>query len=102
VHADDIGPLKAALDAHLSGATDCFQYEHRIRVAATTYRLFQCRAVAVRGPNERPVRLAGSLTDVTERAIVQEQLRSVGTHDPLTGLCNRAVFVEQLGRRLED
>jgi len=102
VHADDIGPLKAALDAHLSGATEYFQYEHRIRVAATTYRLFQCRAVAVRGPHERPVRLAGSLTDVTERAIVQEQLRSVGTHDPLTGLCNRAVFVEQLGRRLED
>ena len=102
VHADDIGSLKAALDAHLSGSTDCFQHEHRIRVDGTTYRLFHCRAVAVRGPNQRPLRLAGSLTDVTERALVQEQLRSVGTHDPLTGLCNRAVFVEQLGRRLED
>ena len=102
VHAHDIGSLKAALDAHLSGTTDCFRHEHRIRVEGTTYRLFQCRAVAVRGPNERPLRLAGSLTDVTERALVQEQLRSVGTHDPLTGLCNRAVFVEQLGRRLND
>jgi diguanylate cyclase (GGDEF)-like protein/PAS domain S-box-containing protein len=102
VHAHDIGSLKAALDAHLSGATDSFQHEHRIRVEGTTYRLFHCRAVAVRGPNQRPIRLAGSLTDVTERALVQEQLRSVGTHDPLTGLCNRAVFVEQLGRRLQD
>jgi diguanylate cyclase (GGDEF)-like protein/PAS domain S-box-containing protein len=102
VHADDIGGLKAALDAHLSGSTDSFQHEHRVRVDGTIYRLFQCRAVAVRGPNQRPVRLAGSLTDVTERALVQEQLRSVGTHDPLTGLCNRAVFVEQLGRRLDD
>ena len=102
VHADDISALKAALDAHLSGATDCFQHEHRIRVDGTKYRLFQCRAVAGRGPNERALRLAGSLTDVTERALVQEQLRSVGTHDPLTGLCNRAVFVEQLGRRLDD
>jgi len=102
VHADDIGALKAALDAHLSGSTDCFQHEHRIRVDGTTDRLFQCRAVVVRGPNQRPVRLAGSLTDVTERALVQEQLQSVGTHDPLTGLCNRAVFVEQLGRRLDD
>jgi diguanylate cyclase (GGDEF)-like protein/PAS domain S-box-containing protein len=102
VHGDDIGSLKAALDAHLSGATDSFQHEHRIRVDATNYRVFQCRAVAVRGRNQRPIRLAGSLTDVTERALVQEQLRSVGTHDPLTGLCNRAVFVEQLGRHLED
>ena len=102
VHPHDIGSLKAAIDAHLSGTTDTFEHEHRIRVDGTTYRLFQCRAVAVRGPNQRPIRLAGSLTDVTERALVQEQLRSVGTHDPLTGLCNRAVFVEQLGRRLED
>jgi len=102
VHADDIGSLRAALDAHLSGSTDSFQHEHRIRVDGSTYRLFQCRAVAVRGTNQRPLRLAGSLTDVTERALVQEQLRSVGTHDPLTGLCNRAVFVEELGRRLDD
>jgi diguanylate cyclase (GGDEF)-like protein/PAS domain S-box-containing protein len=102
VHTDDIGGLKAAIDAHLSGSTDTFEHEHRIRVDGTTYRLFRCRAVAVRGPNQRPVRLAGSLTDVTERAFFEEQLRSVGTHDPLTGLCNRAVFVEQLGRQLDD
>ena len=102
VHPEDIGGLKGALDAHLSGSTDSFQHEHRIRVDGTSDRLFQCRAVAVRGPNQRALRLAGSLTDVTERALVQEQLRSVGTHDPLTGLCNRAVFVEQLGRRLDD
>ena len=102
VHADDIAALRSALDAHLAGSTDCFQHEHRIRIDATSYRVFQCRAVAVRGPHDRPLRLAGSLTDVTERALVQEQLRSVGTHDPLTGLCNRAVFVEQLGRRLDD
>jgi diguanylate cyclase (GGDEF)-like protein/PAS domain S-box-containing protein len=102
VHADDVSALKAALDAHLKGTTDTFEHEHRIRVDGASYRLFHCRAVAVRGPTQRPVRLAGSLTDVTERALVQEQLRSVGTHDPLTGLCNRAVFIEQLARRLED
>ena len=47
-------------------------------------------------------RIAGSLTDTTEQAIAQERLRSVGFLDPLTGLCNRAVFVEGLGRRLEE
>ena len=29
VHPDEIAPLKDALDAHLSGKTDHFQYEHR-------------------------------------------------------------------------
>ena len=50
----------------------------------------------------RAARLAGSLTDLTEVAARQRGIRSVaGTLDPLTGLCNRAVFVERLGRRLD-
>src|SRR6185436_6044164 len=67
-----------------------------------SYRRFLCRGVAVRDGDRRPARIAGSLTDTTERAKEQEQLRSAGFRDPLTGLYNRAVFVEKLGQRLED
>jgi len=102
VHADDIAALKEALAAHLSGQTDHFQHEHRIRHEDGTYRRFLCRGVAVRGASRRLARIAGSLTDTTERAIAQERLRSDGFRDPLTALCNRAVFVEGLGRRLND
>jgi diguanylate cyclase (GGDEF)-like protein len=56
----------------------------------------------VRSGTRRPVRIAGSLTDTTEQAITRERLRTAGFLDPLTGLCNRAVFVEGLGRRLAD
>ena len=101
VHADDIVPLKEALEAHLSGKTDHFEHEHRIRHEDGTYRRFLCRGVAVRGAGRRMVRIAGSLTATTERAIEPERLGSVGFRDPLTGLCNRAVFVEGLGRRLQ-
>ena len=100
VHADDIGPLKEAVEAHLSGKTDRLQHEHRIRHEDGTYRRFLCRGIAVRGATRRTARIAGSLTDTTERAIEHE--RSAGFLDPLTGLCNRAVFVEGLGRRLEE
>ncbi len=47
--------LKEALDAHLSGKTDHFQHEHRIRHEDGTYRRFLCRGVAVRGAGRRPV-----------------------------------------------
>jgi diguanylate cyclase (GGDEF)-like protein/PAS domain S-box-containing protein len=102
VHAEDIVPLREALDAHLSGKTDHVQHEHRIRHEDGTYRRFLCRGVAVRGAGRRPTRIAGSLTDTTDRAVVLERLHSSGFLDPLTGLCNRAVFVEGLGRRLEE
>jgi len=102
IHADDIVALEAALEAHLSGKTDHFEHEHRIRHADGTYRRFLCRGVAVRGAGRRPARIAGSLTDTSERAVAQERHGSAVFLDPLTGLCNRAVFVEGLGRRLEE
>jgi diguanylate cyclase (GGDEF)-like protein/PAS domain S-box-containing protein len=102
VHADDVGPLQEALNAHLAGTTDLFQHEHRIRHTDGSYRQFLCRGVAARGAGQRAARIAGSLTDTTDQAIAEEQLRSAGFRDPLTGLCNRAVFVERLGRRLAE
>ena len=102
LHAEDTQPLKQALDAHFSGATEFFQHEHRLRHEDGSYRRFVCRGVAVRGTGKRPLRIAGSLTDTTERVLAQERLRRAGFLDPLTGLWNRALFVEGLGRRLDD
>jgi len=102
VHPDDAAALKAALEAPFAGTADHFQHEHRIRHEDGTYRRFLCRGVAVRGSGRRSIRIAGSLTDTTEQAIAQERLRNAGFLDPLTGLCNRAVFVEGLGRRLTE
>jgi diguanylate cyclase (GGDEF)-like protein/PAS domain S-box-containing protein len=102
VHPEDRTDLDAALEAHLVGATQVFQHEHRLRHEDGTYRRFLCRGLAVRGRGPKPDRIAGSLTDTTEQAIAQERLRNVGFQDPLTGLFNRAVFVEGLGRRLDE
>jgi diguanylate cyclase (GGDEF)-like protein/PAS domain S-box-containing protein len=102
VHADDLPALKETLEAHLSGKAKTFEHEHRIRHEDGTYRRFMCRGLAVRGAGRRAIRVAGSLTDTTEQAKAQEQIRNAAFVDPLTGLCNRAVFVERLGRRLEE
>jgi diguanylate cyclase (GGDEF)-like protein/PAS domain S-box-containing protein len=100
VHPEDRGELKAALDAHLSGRTDLFEHTHRMRHEDGTFRSFLCRGVAVRGAGGRPLRIAGSLIDTTVPKVAAQP--GAGFLDPLTGLVNRAVFVEGLGRRLED
>jgi diguanylate cyclase (GGDEF)-like protein/PAS domain S-box-containing protein len=102
VHKDDITGLHKAIELCLSGANEQLSHEHRIAHENGTYRRFLLRGVAVRGAGRRPIRMAGSLTDTTEQAIVRERLQTAGFLDPLTGLCNRAVFVEGLGRRLAE
>ena len=101
VHSEDIDALKAALQAYLSGETELFQHEHRIRHEGGTYRRFLCRGVRSQTTLSRAAHIAGSLTDVTERTKTREQLRSSGYRDPLTGLINRTVFVEGLGQQLD-
>ena len=101
VHPDDVAALRAALDAHLAGQTAHFEHEHRIQHQDGSYRAILSRGVAVRAENGRPVRLAGSQTDVTERAAVLEQLRHAALHDTLTELPNRGLFKELLGQVLD-
>lgn len=101
VHPEDIGAFKDAINAHLGGTTDRLQHEIRLRHEDGTYRSFLCRGMAARGVGvgTRPTRLAGSLT---ETVMSRHRLGGPGQIDPLTGLANRAVFVERLGRRLAD
>ncbi len=97
VHPDDASSLRDALDAHLNGHTDRLHLEHRLRHEDGGYRAFVCRGVAERGSTRRSGRIAGSFTEHTS---TQERTRNAGFLDPLTGLANRTVFAEQLGRRL--
>jgi len=100
VHPDDAAALTAAVNAHLAGQSERLQHEHRIRHEDGTYRWFLCSGI--KGPGRRPSRIAGSLSDITERVAAQERLRSAAFLDPLTGLRNRTDFVEVLGRRLAE
>ncbi len=100
VHPDDLAALTAALNAHTTGQTDQVQHEHRILHCDGSYRWFLCRGAAVRGADGRATRIAGSLTDVTERIRAQEALWRAAQHDTLTGLPNRALFVELLQQAL--
>ena len=102
VHPEDIAPLKAAIETHIAGETDCLENEHRIRQEDGSYKWVLCRGVAARIAGKRPARLAGSLTDATERIAVEDRLNSVGVVDPLTGLSNRNMFLEVLERRIND
>ncbi len=102
VHGDDRAELKAALEAHLSGQADHLHHAHRIRHEDGSYRKFFCRGIAVRDAGGKPLRIAGSLTEITERGATSARPAAAGFLDPLTGLANRAVFVEGLGRRLDE
>ncbi len=100
VHPDDLGPLRSALAAHLDGTSRHFEREYRIRSADGEYRWVVTRGLAVIDDNGRPMRMAGSLADITLRRRAEERLLHDAFHDHLTGLPNRTLFLDRVGTSL--
>ena len=101
IHPDDLAEFKALLDAHLGGNRAHFETEYRISHASGKERWMLCRGLAVRDAEGRAYRMSGSQTDITDRKIAEERLTYDALHDVLTGLPNRNLFLDRLGRRLE-
>jgi diguanylate cyclase (GGDEF)-like protein/PAS domain S-box-containing protein len=102
IHPDDRPPFRRHLDAHMSGATDQLEFEHRMRNVDGQYIWVLARGVAVRDESGKPYRMAGSQTDITARKKAEHQLQHDALHDSLTGLANRVLFVDRLSCALAD
>ena len=65
IHPDDEVKAKQALKEHFKKETP-LDFDFRMRVADGHYRDFRIRGIAQKGVNGRAIRMAGSLSDVTE------------------------------------
>jgi diguanylate cyclase (GGDEF)-like protein/PAS domain S-box-containing protein len=100
VHTDDVERLRREIDHHLTGSSPHFENEHRIRHADGDWRWVLTRGLTTRDGSGAPIRITGSLSDITERRDAQERLIHDALHDSLTGLPNRALFMDRLVQAL--
>jgi diguanylate cyclase (GGDEF)-like protein/PAS domain S-box-containing protein len=100
VHDDDLMRLRAAIDAHIAGHTPHLESEHRMRHADGSWRWVLSRGLAIRGEDDEVTRMAGSLSDITDRRNAEVRLQHDALHDALTGLPNRALFMDRVDQVL--
>ncbi len=101
VHPQDLERLKLDVASHLDHTTSHFENEHRLLHKDGTYRWILCRGLAVWDQTGLAQRMAGSHTDITDRKYAEEKLLHDAFYDKLTGLPNRALFLDHLSLAVE-
>lgn len=100
VHPEDREARDRALKEHLKGKNPFYVSEFRLRTKDGQYFWALTRGKALRDEKGVPVRLLGSLTDITEARERHEKIQHMAYHDSLTGLPNRLMFTERLEAEL--
>ena len=99
IHEQDRDAVKDAVTSALLEHKP-FTLDHRIRRPDGEIRFVQERAQALYGSDDEPLRMIGTLQDVTERKQAEARVLQLAYYDELTGLPNRVFFQEQLNRVL--
>jgi PAS domain S-box-containing protein len=76
VHPDDLPPAMKILNDHLEGRTPSIEAEYRVRTNSGAWKWILDRGrVVKRDPDGKPLRAAGTHTDITRRKIMEDLLR---------------------------
>ncbi len=97
IHPDDRIPVDAAIHAYLDGHSTNYYNEHRVTCRDGSVKWVLARGMIVsHTANGKPLRMIGTLSDITERKNMEDRMRHLAHYDPLTELPNRALLNERL------
>jgi len=66
IHPDDAQAAHATMTAYLNGAIPSYQVEYRARHRSGEYRWIMSRGACIWDENQRPYRMVGTFTDITD------------------------------------
>jgi diguanylate cyclase (GGDEF)-like protein/PAS domain S-box-containing protein len=99
IHPADKDIVKTALDRALRRGKP-FNVDHRIVLPNGNERSVHQQAELLFAESGKPLRMTGTVQDVTDRKMAEEQIRTLAYYDTLTELPNRIMFKEHLNKAL--
>lgn len=86
------------IQKHLNGIYKRIELEFKMRTEQGNEIWVLVRGLASHDKNGKPIRIAGSQTDITLKKTQEAALYKAAYHDELTGLPNRTLFLDRLNQ----
>lgn len=97
IHPEDKDRILSSLREHLAGETEIWSEEHRLYHAEGKWLWVYGRGKVVsRDADGKPLRMIGTMSDITERKTSEERLAYLANYDTLTGIPNRNLLQDRL------
>jgi len=97
IHPDDQVMAYKSIQDCLDGLAPLHSIEYRMHTKDGQYKWILDQAQVVeRDANHKAIRMCGTHTDITERKLMEEQIRYQALYDGLTQLPNRYLFEDRL------
>ncbi|MGI8812132.1 MAG: EAL domain-containing protein [Pyrinomonadaceae bacterium] len=100
IHPDDLERVTHDIHRHIDSGHHNWTDEYRFRRSDGSYAFVIDRGYVVYNNENKPVRMLGSMMDVTDRKSLEEQLTHQALHDPLTKIANRVLFRDRVDHAL--
>jgi len=99
IYPEDRPRVNSIFDKEKNGFQTPFEIEVRMLTKSQEWKWILYRGMVVeRDAHGGALRVTGTCSDISERKRYEENLRYMSTHDPLTGLLNRAYFDSEMAR----
>lgn len=98
---EDVERLLAELDSYIYGDLSNLRIEHKIKNNNGKEKWILAKGKVLRDGDNKAMKIAGSVTDITTRKKAEEKIRFLAYYDKLTKLPNGTLFLDKLRAKIE-